>query len=242
MPHPLAYLKSAACKVIEGLGPAQIAQSWKLSTRDAIEVIYIAIGEGLIRQSDVLFALTPVFGPHLHSCLDSKPTTLSTLLRVLKVEHDRDELELYLRLQKRRVYIHDTFELLTDLERKLHREIRSRLREKLGGAEAAWWGRGVPESVRRSCAATREHESDFSDHPYNYTTLLDLQTILDKKWKLFQPLLPTWQKNEFLKKFDRLNGIRNQVMHPVREQPPTIGDYEFVRAIWNQLNTPPWRG
>ena len=48
MPHPLAYLKSAACKVIEGLGPAQIAQSWKLSTRDAIEVIYIAIGEGLI--------------------------------------------------------------------------------------------------------------------------------------------------------------------------------------------------
>src|SRR5258708_2295726 len=49
--------EQTAALISEGLGPAEIAKRFRISTASVIQYVYVAIGEGRIRRSDVLFSL-----------------------------------------------------------------------------------------------------------------------------------------------------------------------------------------
>ena len=133
---------------------------------------------------------------------------------------------------------------LTELERVLHCKIKSILIQKFGEKESGWWKRGVPENVRVNCAQAREFDDESVDHPYHFTTFIHLKKIMDKNWDLFSRKLPqsvAGDKKAFLEEIGYLNNIRNQVMHPVRKEPPTEKDFKCVRKMHEELDAKLWR-
>lgn len=76
--------------------------------------------------------------------------------------------------------------LIHDIEVQLHRHIRHRLQAQFGDDGDAWWVEGVPLSIRQECVTRREADPD-RDEPYAYTYLIDLKSILDRNWPLFEP-------------------------------------------------------
>ena len=120
---------------------------------------------------------------------------------------------------------------LTRLERTLHQKIKTVLVKKFGPSETGWWKSGVPEAVRVKCAEARERDANFDTPSYSFTTFINLREILKENNDLFAKRIPiaVGQMKPFLTDLLRLNGIRNQVMHPVREEPPTEDDFELGR-------------
>jgi hypothetical protein len=100
-----------------------------------------------------------------------------------------------------------------------------------------------PTDVRVQRAKAREYDAQFSTDSYSYTTIKHLKRIMesDKNKPLLGAHLPkSVVKNQnninaFLNDINRLNSIRNQVMHPVREEPPTENDFLFVRELHGKL-------
>ena len=96
-----------------------------------------------------------------------------------------------------------------------------------------FWRKGIPAPVRKRCQERRE-EDDEPSAPFRYTTLIDLAEIIDKKWSLFQPVLPKhYMSNKQLlsSDFTRLNRIRNTVMHPVKRREWSEDDFEFTKRL-----------
>jgi hypothetical protein len=148
-------------------------------------------------------------------------------------DSDADEMVLYIVYRGRRVYVGDMYVLLSELELTLHRKIQSILQKKFGAADAEWWGQGIPLKVRTACNSKREEDAQYLVHAYSYTSLIDLRTILEENKKLFGERLPAALANlkVFSENLFRLNKIRNQVMHPVREHPPTENEFVFVKNM-----------
>lgn len=102
----LEITKRVANRVGELLGPAEIAQELKVPTAEAIRHVFIAIGEGLIRESDLFFILTKKYNEeatYLDRCSNLSPQKLRHMLRINyfddKIQdskaYDLDELVLY---------------------------------------------------------------------------------------------------------------------------------------------------
>lgn len=73
--------------------------------------------------------------------------------------------------------------------------------------------------------------------PYCYTDLLDLKTILDRKWNILCQHLPKEvNKQGLLKDMDHLNQIRRIDMHPVRGRIPPQADFEFLHGLKERLS------
>ena len=239
--------KLAANRISEQLTPVNIAKELKVPTSEAIRVLFIAIGEGLIRESDLFFVLVkkyPEEAARLGSFECSQKKLRAVLPALFPDADDLDELMLLFSYLKRRVYVGDMYVFLTELERTLHKEIESILKKKFGWPDTGWWKQGVPEAVRVKCAEARERDAEFVAHPYSYTTFIHLKEILQGKPKLFSDRLPVPIGNDmksFFLEMDRLNRIRNQVMHPVRAEPPTEKDFEFVREMHQKLTASLWR-
>jgi putative PIN family toxin of toxin-antitoxin system len=87
--------------------------------------------------------------------------------------------------------------------------------------------------------AIRERDPQPEDDAFCYTTLLNLAKILDGSWGTLSGSLPrviASNKQRFLSDLARLNRIRNAVMHPVRNAPPTEDDFIFVRALHSSFH------
>lgn len=245
--------KSVENGVSELLSPAGIAKRLQISTADAINCLFISIGKGVISKSDLFFLLDDKYKDcrnHLVGFMNLPPQKLRSRLRAVMATNRNDllnfpddcdifELELYVSYLKRPVYVDDMFFFLTELERMLHSKTECVLKQEFGDKESEWWKRGVPQAVRLNCSQARESDDESVDHPYHFTTFIHLKKIMDSNWRLFSQKLPksiTADKNVFLKDIGRLNTIRNQVMHPVRNKPPTKEDFEFVREMHKKLD------
>ena len=69
---------------------------------------------------------------------------------------------------------------------------------------------------------------------FHYTDLLDLYEIMAKNWSLFQDELPEQYKrnrNTLKSDFNRLNRIRNSVMHPVKRRRWSEDDFQFAAKL-----------
>jgi len=126
------------------------------------------------------------------------------------------------------------YRLIGELETTLHQFVRCTLQESLGEDENGWWVKGIPLQIRSECARRRE-EDPHREELYRYTDLIDLKTIIDKNWRVFEPHLRfvgqhVQSKGHFLESIAQLNDVRKRVMHPIRM---TVSDEDlsFLRGL-----------
>lgn len=247
--------------LLEGVSPAQIAESCNFETKTIIEQISVAINEGRIMRSDVLATLkrrawfqniedlskVPAFAKPKRAYNYLKQTGNGDL--------DADEIALYMAYAQRPVLLVDLYELLCEVEQNLHTNIKRVLVSRYGQEEAGWWRTGVPLEVRVDCAKRREEDVElFVDDPFTYTNLIDLKKIVDAKKNrdLFKKNLPKavlfkdgeprkLDLNNFISDLNNLNPIRNKIMHPLRKEEPSEKEYEFVRELHKKLVLSKWQ-
>lgn len=211
------------------------------------QYLWVAVGEGLIRPSDVLFSLPKTLRKASASIIQSKkPKTIHELQKELSksaISYDREELQMLWNLMGAGTIHHHLYEFIINTEKALHDKIREVLQEKFGDKESGWWRQGVPEAIRVDCVKAREQGEDEAE-PYEFTTFIHLSEIIDKHWPIFMPRLPDAvisDKKGFLRELKALNGIRNRVMHPTRLHKISDEDFEFARNVHHKLRVEAWR-
>ena len=172
---------------------------------------------------------TQLFAAAIHIPID--PMTVIGPLREVPVERIGYVLDIRMYLDFRRapVVLGDMYEIVRGIEVRLHRFTKAVFVREFG--EEDWWRNGVPDNIRAECAALREKDPDPAPEPYNYTHLIALREILDRKWAIVSPYLPSdlaQNKKELLERLLQLNRIRNNVMHPVRGGQLAEEEFEFV--------------
>ena len=232
----------------EGLSPAGIAKRLGISVGSVRQYLWVAVGEGLIRRSDVLFSLPKdlrsVVERMMHANRPKNAFDLQTLLYRQQFPCDREELNILWNLTIGRVGYGDLYEFITSSEELLHTQIKVTLKAEFGEEASGWWRKGVPERIRVICAQVREQDDDGEADPYAYTTLIHLKEILDRHWQLFVSRLPKAviaDKKALLRDIERLNTIRNRVMHPTRLHKVTDEDFEFAREMHRRLRASAWQ-
>lgn len=195
----------------QGFDPKRISHHLGISLNSVLGYLDRAVGEGLIRRSDIYFAFSP--------------------------DH-RSSPNIVKRYGSARVAFGDLYDDLRRIEVNLHTRIRETLIQHYGDSEAGWWRQGVPEAVRGKCRERHKRDPDKLCHPYCYTDLMDLAKIIEAQWALFKELFPTCyssNRKALLDALNRLNRIRNKVMHPVRGVAPVEGDFDFVHQLERNL-------
>lgn len=240
--------RDVATLLQEGLGPAQIATRLGISINSVRQYLWVAVGEGLIRRSDVLFSLPKPLRQSVERALRSgKCADIFALQGSLfkeKVAYKREEVEMLWTLTTTRAGHGDLYEYITSAEKLLHERIRQVLTSTFGESESGWWRKGIPEKVRLDCRTAQEKDTEADPDPFAYTTLIHLREILDRHWPLFQDRLPkeiVTNKKEFLSDLENLNGVRNRVMHPTRLHHICDADFEFAREMHRKLRAEAWR-
>lgn len=194
----------------EGLAPKAIANRLGISVTSVLSYLNRAVGEGLIRRSDIYFAFPSA---DRQSGIARQYGTAGVALG-------------------------DLYDDLRRIEVGLHCMIRDFLIRQFGNDDAGWWRQGVPESVRVKCQERRERDADDPCEPYCYTDLLDLAKIVEAQWSLFRDSFQgTYASNRkaLVADLSRLNRIRNKVMHPVRGVCPSEDDFDFVHSLGRDL-------
>ena len=224
----------------EGLPPSEIAARLNTSANDVMRHLCLKVGEGELRRSDIVFSIDSRLRHAIEEIIAAKEMTsmrvIASELHQRGFEANRLDVRIYVRYRRARVVLGDLYELVRNIEVRLHRFIKEAFMEEYG--EDGWWRGGIPDRIRADCAALRERDPEPADDAYCYTTLINLREVLDKQWSVLAPRLPKKiqsDKKEFLDAIKRLNGIRNAVMHPVRSDRFTDDDFEFVRSLEQQL-------
>jgi hypothetical protein len=226
--------------LLQGKSPSQIAGELRIPLGVILNQLYRAVGQGLLRRSDILFSIDSEVRRAIESAVatagSSEPRRLRPALKDSGVQVSREDLEVYLRLRDARVDLGDMYEFVRDIELRLHDYIRTALIAEYG--EPEWWRKGVPLPVREDCAVMNERDFEPVSSLYCYTTLMNLRFILDREWTVLSKNLPGGvraDKQQFLADLSRLNRIRNIVMHPVKGVMFTADDFDFVRRLRRQL-------
>ena len=195
--------------ILAGKTPAEIATYLGLNIASIEGYIHRAIGEGLLRRSDIYFSVRPERRDKTMSRWYSEPGKV----------------------------LGDMYEDLRCIEIALHQKIQITLVDRYGDGEVSWWRKGIPESVRVKCQERREKDQDDPCEPFCYSDLLDLDTIFQKQWPLLKELIRdyTADRKRLNKDLRRLNRIRNKIMHPVRGQVPDEEDFDFVHEFRRSL-------
>ncbi|MBM3172216.1 MAG: hypothetical protein FJZ85_00575 [Chloroflexi bacterium] len=124
---------------------------------------------------------------------------------------------------------------IKQLETSLHEFVQDTLQETFVGGNDSWWTDGIPLDIRKKCANRRE-EDTHREELYMYTDLIDLKSIIEKNWKLFEPKFrrigTKISKNEFLHDIDKSNDTRRRVMHPIRKD-VTKNELTFLKDFYN---------
>lgn len=194
----------------EGLDPQGIADRLGISLSSTLSYLDRAVGEGLIRRSDIYFAFPP--GARNLSAAKKYGTAA--------------------------IALGDLYDDVRQIEVGLHKMVREVLMRQFGDGESGWWRQGVPEAVRVKCQERREREQDDLCEPYCYTDLLDLAKVIEAQWSLFKDSFPVpygSNRKAFIEALARLNRIRNKVMHPVRGIVPSEEDFDFVHGLGREL-------
>ena len=201
----------------QGMNPVEIPRYMGITVTSVLDYLDRKIGAGQLRRSDVYFSISQ----------DRRRTPPSREYREV-VERYADAATAY----------GDMYDDIRGIESTLHKLIRSTLQDAFGPEEKGWWRQGVPEKVRVKCQERRERDEGPSCEAYGYTDLLDLALVVEANWKQFVETLPgqlVENRKELLASLGRLNRVRNRVMHPAREAPPTEEEFEFVRRFKNAL-------
>lgn len=240
-PHECAEL------LLNGYTPREISKSFGINIKSVKQYLYIAIGMGLIRRSDILLSIDKTTREKIEQAVKQLKT--NNIYTVQKRTYKNgsyihpEDLEFYLELREDGALIGDLYVYITDIEKTFHGLIKMILQKHYGAEEEDWWRKGIPEAVRIDCVKSREQDDTLLDQ-YCYTTFVHLKQIIEQKWSIFKEHLPLEEssnKKSLIQTFDRLNNIRNKVMHPVKQSTPTYDEFEFVREVHKKLDKKMWR-
>lgn len=120
------------------------------------------------------------------------------------------------------------------IETNLHAHVKKTLQVSFGEEESEWWVKGIAPQIRIECAQRRE-EDPLREESYSYIDLIDLKTIIDKNWRIFDPFFQHVRgninsKREFLAAIAKTNEVRKRVMHPIRMR-VTDEDVSFLEQF-----------
>ena len=198
------------------------------------------IGEGELRRSDVAFSLPRELRQAIEEVAAGlKLPTAGRISRELEkrgISCSRFDVKIYLDYRRARVVLGDMYEVVRNIEVRLHSFIKRVFIAEYG--EENWWRSGVPEKIRAECAALREKDPEPAPDPYCYTHLIALREILDRGWPVLSGHLPkkvTANKKDFLDRLLQLNRIRNSVMHPVRGDLLSEEEFDFAYSLESDL-------
>ena len=221
----------------DGHYPSRIAQATAETTATVVRSLRSAVGHGELRLTDIYFS----WPADKRAVMQELSGDAAVDPDVLKT-HDlsEEEFELFAELRRTSMFRADMYDYVSRLEVMLHDLVRDCLVREFGDEDSGWWRKGVSENIRQSCAMKLEGDDDPDDHPFSYTTLIDLNAIIDKKWgNLFIEEVPDYYRNsrpDLKSDFNRLNGIRNSVMHPVKRRKLREEDFEFVREMYGRFD------
>ena len=243
--HPttrMAKKDQAADLLLRGLPPSQIAQQMHITPAVVMQYLCLKIGEGELRRSDIAFSLPHDARVAIEEIIEKAdgPVTVGKIQRELRKRHvtaNRVDVGIYLHYRRARVVLGDMYELVRNVEVRLHSFVKQAFIAEF--TEENWWRSGVPDNIRAECAALLEKDPEPADEPYCYTHLINLREILDKRWPVLSKFMPKQllnQKKELMERLLKLNRIRNSVMHPVRNSAITEEDFEFVRDLASDLS------
>lgn len=226
-----------------GRTPVEIASAQGLSLSSVLGHLDRAVGENKIARSEIYFSLPRQVRAKVEDAARHRgyaPMPGQTLPRIqpivdLVVGEDPALVQVALRYGPASRYYGDLYELVRRFELGLHGLIKDVLVKKFGLGERAWWYEGVPVSIRKSCAESAEDLGRFDVDPWSCTYMLDLQAVMKAQWLLFEPLYRVGGKNEVLSEIKDVNGVRNRVMHPVRDAPPTNDDFDVLENAYARL-------
>ena len=226
----------AAQLLRQGLPPSEIADQMKTSTPVVMQYLCLKIGEGELRRSDIAFSLPQPVRAAIEQSIErtgsTNPFAIARDLRGSGVNANRHDVAVYIHYRRARVVLGDMYELLRNVEVRLHTFVKQAFVLEFG--EENWWRSGVPDTIRAECAALLERDPEPADEPYCYTHVISLREILDKRWSVLSKYMPEHllnKKKDLMERLLRLNRIRNCVMHPVRKSVLSEADFEFVREL-----------
>jgi hypothetical protein len=206
-----------------------------ISPASVVQYLRTRVGEGALRFSDIYFSWPSSVRESLEAAADAQKTRNHVDYRVLNANGlALEDLELYQSIRRRRVFAGDLYEHVAEADLALHDMVSAVLVKEFADGEAGYWRRGIPVNIRKRCHERREDDNEFSESPFQYTTLIELGEIIGKNWALFQPTLPkkyAGNKHDLARDLERLNRIRNTVMHPVKRRRWTEDDFEFAKQV-----------
>lgn len=243
----MARKDQAAALLSAGNSPSRIASLMGITIGSVEQYLYTKVGEGAIRRSDILFSIDASIRNTVENIIlkTGKSDCASIIWAAKREAHflDYNELEIYLTLKDARISLGDMYEFIYQIETTLHEMIKRTLIDKYGEGEGGWWRKGISLEIRKDCTRLREEETEPAAEAFCYTTFAHLRKILDDQWGVFSQVLPkalAKEKKTFLSNLNKLNGIRNYVMHPVKGMPITEEDFEFVRGFHRTINKENW--
>lgn len=226
--------RDQACELLrQGNSPTQIATRLRLRPSEVMNFLWTKIGEGELRRSDIAFSLKRNVRRGIEAVVaetgSQSPGRIARNLEKKGIHCSRFDIRMYLEYRRAPVVLGDMYEAVRNIEVRLHRFVKRVFIAEFG--EEEWWRGGVPDNIRAECAALREKDPEPAPEPYNYTHLIGLREILERKWSILSKHLPVetaQNKKELMERLVQLNRIRNNVMHPVRGGMLTEEEFEFV--------------
>jgi hypothetical protein len=226
-----------------GDSPSRIAYRMGVTVSTVLGYLYRQAGEGKIQRSDIILSIERDTRLLIEEAVRAakgsvRPRKIKKWVRKRNPSVDEDDIQVYLNLRAARVQFGDLYESIRAIETFLHSTIKDALAEEYG---ERWW-RQIPKDVRVDCACALESDDTPADEAFCYTTLIHLKKILDKKWPVLSRKLPaklTKDKGAFLSRLDRLNPIRNAVMHPAKGISLDDEDFALVRTLQKELTAAP---
>jgi hypothetical protein len=129
------------------------------------------------------------------------------------------------------------YKLVASMEIRLHRFVLQKLKDEYGDEE--WWTKGVPRPKRKACSDRCEEDDNRYDR-WLYFNLLDLQSIIENRWSVFGSYAERLEnfpgKKQFLKHFETMNTLRNQIMHPLKGKPLGQDDFEDLHRFSHMVD------
>jgi hypothetical protein len=219
--------------LFQGYLPSEIAKIQGVSALTIVQYLRLLVGEGRLSFTEIYFSWPEEKRKKLDEALQKESESSLPNYYFFDLGVDMYDFELYKTVRNLGAQSGDLYKSISSIEIKLHDLVKDILSNEFGADESCFWRQGIPQNIRIRCHERREMDDDFSESPFNYTTLIDLANIITKNWNIFLCHLPEQykSKNRLVSDFSRLNQIRNAVMHPVKRRTWTEQDFEFVRQF-----------
>lgn len=226
-----------------GMSPGMIRKWRKVSLKTILGYLDEMVGRGKLRRSDILFSIPAEDRGPISAVLSETQDTYEIISRLKSQGYDpnQDDVEVVVRYSDARFAFGDMYDEIRTIEVALHNVVRNALKKAFGDADQLWWHQ-IPEAIRKDCVSRKEEDAPISLEPFCYVNLIDLKTIIDRKWNVIAKALPDnlqGDKPDFLKRLLRLNNIRKKIMHPVRGESPSEDDFDFLRSLREDIAREP---